>query len=88
MKRELNEELGMTVYIQGYVEANLHEYPSQPFKLIAYNCIFIEATWNLIDLDKGKWMAPSELNNYQMAPADIPFINIIIENIKTSKQSN
>jgi len=79
LERELNEELGMTVSVQGYLGSNLHQYSSIKIKLIAYNCLFIDATLNLIDHDEYKWVIPSDLMNYQIAPADIPLINLIIE---------
>jgi len=79
LERELNEELGMTVSVQGYLGSNLHQYSSRKIKLIAYNCLFIDATLNLIDHDECKWVMPSDLINYQIAPADIPLINLIIE---------
>jgi len=79
LERELNEELGMIVSIKDYLGSNHHEYSSKKIKLIAYNCLFIDATLNLIDHDEFKWVIPSDLINYQIAPADIPLINLIIE---------
>jgi len=79
LERELNEELGMSISIKDYLGSNHHEYSSKKIKLIAYNCIYIDATLNLIDHDEFKWVMPSDLINYQIAPADIPLIKFIIE---------
>lgn len=79
LHRELSEELGMTVSVLGYLGSNQHQYSSNKIKLIAYNCLFIDATLNLIDHDQCKWVLPSDLKNYQIAPADIPLIKLIIE---------
>ena len=77
LKRELKEELGMIVSLQGYLGTNLHQYSSKQIKLIAIKCLFIKATLNLIDHDEFRWVTPSELNNYKISPADIPLIKLI-----------
>lgn len=82
LARELEEELGMAVSVGEFLGENIHQYPTQTIKLLAYNCIFIEATLNLTDHDQIKWVPPKELGKYQIAPADVPFISLAIEKSK------
>ncbi len=78
LERELHEELGMIVSIQSYLGSNQHQYASNTIKLMAYTCLFIDATLNLIDHDLYEWVAPSDLINYEIAPADLPLIKLIV----------
>ena len=77
LERELKEELGMTVYVGKYLGENVYKYPTKTIKLIAYNCIFIEASFKLTDHDKYNWVTTDELKNYTLAQADIPLVNLI-----------
>jgi 8-oxo-dGTP diphosphatase len=75
--RELKEELGMSVSVQEKLGSNIHEYNSFTINLVAYKCSFISATFNLTDHDKFDWVLPSELENYNLAEADIPLANLL-----------
>ncbi|MBG6131642.1 8-oxo-dGTP diphosphatase [Aquimarina sp. EL_43] len=80
LARELREELGMIVLVQKFVGYNTHVYPNVTIKLLAFNCVFKEASLTLIDHDKYKWVNPEELINFKMAPADVPLIKLITKN--------
>ena len=79
LQRELQEELGMRVSIGDFLGSNVHQYASKKIKLLAYTCLFIDATLALTDHDQIEWVLPEELIHYQLAAADIPFIDLINE---------
>lgn len=83
--RELNEELGMTVIIQKHFKTVIHSYEKFKVELISFFCVFLEASFILVDHDKYEWIEPSGLIKYELAPADVPLANELINNHKTSK---
>jgi len=79
LKRELKEELGMNVNVQNKIAYNLHEYETFKINLIAFKCDFISAKFQLIDHDQYKWVLPEHLKNYELAEADLPFIDYLLK---------
>lgn len=77
LRRELYEELGMKVNIQKRVGEHIHKYSDFTIRLISYKCKFIDATFMLSDHDEYKWVYKEDLENYDLADADKPFINLI-----------
>lgn len=80
--RELKEKLGMEVVIKKYFGSNLHRYENFTIELIAYECDFISATFNLTDHDEWRFVNPKEFDNFKIAPADVSFTAIIQNNFK------
>ena len=74
LERELREELVMEVNVGAYIGRTVHPSESVFIELIAYSCEFKTASYNLIAHDAYKFVKPSELLNYKMAPADLYFI--------------
>ncbi len=68
--RELKEELGMDVLIGKYIGQNIHQYEHLTIDLIAYECKFISATFNLTDHDEWGFVRPKDLQKLRLAPAD------------------
>ena len=79
LKRELIEELGMHVEILDHFKTVIYKYPDFTIELIAYNCNFIDATFTMTDHDAFEPVKLQELNNWKLAPADIPIANSLIE---------
>ena len=77
LKRELIEELGMTIMVMDKLGSNIHNYKSHTIKLTAYKCEFISATFKLTDHDKYSWVEPNKLLKFDLAPADIPLVEFI-----------
>ncbi len=75
--RELEEELGMKVIIRKYLGSNEHKYENFYVNLIAYECEFVSATFKMTDHDEYKWVDIDILLQANLAPADIPIINLI-----------
>ena len=78
--RELKEELGMDVTIGEFIGRNIHHYESTSIELIAYECKFISATFELTDHVEWRFVNNSELQNFLLAPADLFLIDKITLN--------
>lgn len=76
--RELEEELGMKVKILEFFGSKTHNYESFSIELIAYNCEFISASYNLTDHDETAFVTSKSLTNYTMAPADLFIVDHLI----------
>ena len=74
LQRELNEEFNMQVKVGEKLGENEHNYENFSIRLIAYNCEFISATYELMDHDAFEWVSKESLTNYELAEADIPFV--------------
>lgn len=79
--RELDEELKIKVKIVRYLGENTHEYETFTILLKAYLCEFVKGKFTLIDHDEVRWVTISELSNYPLAPADIPFLKLLEANV-------
>jgi len=80
LKRELHEELSMSVKILDYYATVIHSYENFTIELIAYKCQFIEADFKLIDHDKYEWIELKKIINKKLAPADIPIVQKLLGN--------
>lgn len=76
--RELKEELGMEVTVKEYFGTNTHQYEKLIIELIAYECDFVSASFQLTDHDDWKFIESSALSDEKLAPADAPFANKLV----------
>ena len=72
LERELKEELEMGVIVNEYFKTAIHKYEKFTIELIAYKCMFIDANFRLVDHDAYEWVKIKELKDWNLAPADIP----------------
>ena len=84
LKRELQEELEMEINIDSFIGQSNHDYGSFQIELYGYSCSLINYAGNLTDHDAYEWTDIASLSAYKLAPADIPFIQMI-ENKKRSR---
>jgi 8-oxo-dGTP diphosphatase len=80
LKRELKEELDISVSIDDYITESFYEYDKAKINLKAYFVKNYSGTIKLTVHDKINWIKIDELNNYEFAPADIPINNYLIKN--------
>ena len=73
--RELKEEMGLSFKNIRYNGQNTHQYDSFNIELIAYDCDFVSASFQLTDHDEILFVAPNQLDDYKLAPADVFFVN-------------
>lgn len=77
--RELKEEMHIDISVGSYVGESIHNYERGPIRLIAYKGKILDGSIQLIDHDEVQWVNPLKLNGINLAPADIPFIKVLIE---------
>lgn len=81
--RELMEEMEIKISVKDYVGKSIYDYGNgKVIELLGYTAEIIEGNIVLTDHDKYIWVALSEINNYSLAPADIPLVEKMIGNIK------
>ncbi|SCK02216.1 CTP pyrophosphohydrolase [uncultured Clostridium sp.] len=81
--RELMEEMEIKISVKDYVGKSIYDYGNgKVIELLGYTAEIIEGDIVLTDHDKYIWITLSEINNYSLAPADIPLVEKMIGNIK------
>lgn len=68
--RELQEEMGMAVQVVDFFGSHQHLYEHLCIELIAFNCRFINANFELTDHDQVAFIAPAQLSEYAISEAD------------------
>lgn len=79
LKRELNEEISMSVKTLSYFTTVIHEYEKLTIELIAYKCEFIEGEFELTDHDKYEWLDLKQMIDKKLAPADVPILQRLMK---------
>ncbi|MDA8758174.1 NUDIX domain-containing protein, partial [Flavobacteriaceae bacterium] len=74
LNREIKEELGMKIFNLSYFSENLHKYEKYTICLKAYLCETNSDPKKLIDHDSYKWCNISEIEEKELAPADVPIL--------------
>lgn len=78
LARELREELGIDVHIGLFLGESCYHYEHGVFRLLAY-----QTFWDAGDLDPKvhdeiRWVSLNELNHFDFAPADLPFVESLL----------
>lgn len=77
--RECQEELAITLSV-GDVFMNLvHEYPDLTIHLTLFSATIAESVPQKLEHNDIKWIAPSEISNYEFCPADVEILKKITE---------
>lgn len=74
LKREMEEEFGVTIEVGAYVGENVHHYPSFSIRLIAYESKHLNGEFGLTDHDQIDWVTKEELKHVDLAEADVPIL--------------
>lgn len=77
LKRELKEEMNIDIQVCEMIGESVYKYARGPIRLIAYKAKIVEGDIELVDHDEFKWVKVNALISYNLAPADIPFIDLI-----------
>lgn len=78
--RELREEFGITVKINGFVAESIFNYGDRIIRLLGYHVEYVSGNFKLNAHDEIKWVLPDEFGKFDFAEADLP----LIEKISTS----
>lgn len=74
LKRELLEEMNIHIApYEPYGESD-YAYGDKHIRLIAYRATYVSGEITLVDHDRYEWIHRSELESFEFAPADIPFV--------------
>ena len=79
LKREIKEELEVDIAVGNYLGESIYTYPNDEIKLIAYFATILDGDIKLSVHDKVEWITISQIDKYDFAPADIPFIEKLKE---------
>lgn len=78
LRREINEELGLTVEVGPIFESAYHRYDWGPVLILAYECRPLSGTIRNLEVAEHRWVAPAELPGYDILPADRPIIDKLL----------
>ena len=78
LKRELQEELEMSVDVLRHFKTVHHNYNNFKIELISFVCDYKSADFLMTDHDLYEWVDPKDLLSWELAPADIPIAEAII----------
>lgn len=79
LQRELEEELGIVVRVGDFFMENVHRYGEKQIILRAYFCEHLSGDITLNDHDCVLWIEKENFHAYEFAPADIPFIEALLD---------
>ena len=77
LRRELKEELGIETQIGSFLGESLHHYPHGAIKLMVYRVYWKGGHMVVNDHACIKWVATAQLKQYDFAPADEPFVQLV-----------
>ena len=80
LKRELLEELNLTVEIKSFFMTVDHEYPDFEITMHSFICEVDSGELILNEHIDKKWLKINELNSLDWAEADIPIVEKLISN--------
>ena len=75
--REMREELGVTVEVEGPGPEVIHRYPDQIIRLTGFWCRLIEGEPQPLEAADCRWVTAGELAAYRFPPASGPLIRAV-----------
>lgn len=84
LERELLEELGISAQVGRAVTQSQYRYDHGEFLIVALEAKLISKELTLTVHDAVKWLAPQELLELDLAPADIPIALFLAESSHVS----
>jgi 8-oxo-dGTP diphosphatase len=82
LRRELTEELGVTVEVCGLLAAKVHEYPDITIDFRVYKCLMIADSIECLLCNDFRWVTMEELPGYQFPPADVDAIRLMTSELR------
>lgn len=79
LKREIQEEMKCDLAVGEKVTTTTHEYDFAIIELTTYCCTLQETMPTLTEHSQIKWLAPKALHQLEWAPADIPAVDLLVE---------
>lgn len=79
LRRELMEEMNIAIRPYEAYGVTVHSYGSLQIRLTAWRAEYLSGDIRLSDHDAYDWVLPGELDRYVFAPADVPFVQKLLE---------
>ncbi|MEN2282386.1 (deoxy)nucleoside triphosphate pyrophosphohydrolase [Algoriphagus sp. SE2] len=81
LKREIREELGLEIKIKSKLKSSVFEYsPEKVIQLFPFVCDWKSGDLEILEHEKVSWVAIEELEDLNLAPADIPIYRELSQN--------
>ena len=74
LRRELREELGISVHVLDEYYTTTHHYPARSVELHFFNCTIVEGEPRAIDVAEFRWVETAELLSYDFPEADLELV--------------
>ena len=74
LKRELNEELSIDVQVGSFLGDSIYHYDHLSIQLLVYRVYWVSGELRIRVHDAIAWVPISNLDSYDFAPADLPFV--------------
>jgi 8-oxo-dGTP diphosphatase len=78
LAREMQEEFGIAVTVEEFLGESIYHYDHGSIRLLAYRAGWSHGDLNLMDHADCAWASIDQLNHFDFAPADIPFVNKLL----------
>jgi mutator protein MutT len=78
LERELQEELGIITKTGKFLLESIFDYGDKKIRLLAFHSKYISGEFILDSHDKTSWTLPKDAYKFELAPADIPIIEFLI----------
>lgn len=82
LQRELMEELGVDVKVEGHLLQVDHDYRTKFISLHLFQCSHLRGEPRLIGCDDMKWVDPKDLDDYSFPPPDTQILSFIRKTAK------
>ena len=80
LRREIQEELGVDISIDGFVCTTDFDYPSFHLTMHCYLCTILAGELELREHKSARWLVLSSLNEVMWLPADKEIVEYLLEN--------
>jgi mutator protein MutT len=74
LQREINEELGVQIQVDGEFFKIEHDYPTKSIRLFFFNCTIVAGEERPLEVADLRWVDPLHLENFQFPAADAELI--------------
>jgi 8-oxo-dGTP diphosphatase len=75
--REMREEFGIDVVVGQLFGESIYRYEHGTIKLLAYQTSWVDGQFSLNAHADYRWVYPSQLDGFDFAAADIPFVKLL-----------
>lgn len=75
LKREIREELDLEIEVEDIFKVVVQSYNEKDLVLLCYKCKYLSGEAKTLDCHDFKWVTKDELNDFDLAPADLPIVD-------------